>query len=311
MITKGYIMNVCYSSYAEIFEKKCLDHVPCLRIAGHLLMHFSKTYSQLLRTLPDELRNNAIEYRQASTNASPSRKNYSIDTLSQLKKLINQLVEELDALGLSPLILHELLQPEPSSGLGKTSDTDSSSQGMNKGKQRAWGERPSEVDTVTQSLLAVSLPPPVDHSRASSPVKAFYELAKEGASGDIVPQLRFLANNSTESMTSSSPRGGIEDVDDSDDVAESSLPSRAGWQTAPHTATPSESDGAPEVMVSGEHQRQKKHAPEDEVIMSSRAGPYRRQNLLWSLQERTARNYWSSVADTDAVTHHDEEGFST
>ena len=43
-------------------------------------MHFSKTYSQLLLTLPPDLRERAIEYRQ-------------------LKKLINQVVIELTALG--------------------------------------------------------------------------------------------------------------------------------------------------------------------------------------------------------------------
>ncbi|KAJ7083647.1 SPX domain-containing protein [Mycena belliarum] len=54
-------------------------------------MHFSKTYAQLLEGLPPELSNNAIEYRQ-------------------LKKLINQVVTELLALGLGPAVLHDLLQ---------------------------------------------------------------------------------------------------------------------------------------------------------------------------------------------------------
>ncbi|KAL1726488.1 SPX domain-containing protein [Schizophyllum commune] len=53
-------------------------------------MHFGKTYAQLLLDLPPELRDNAIQYRQ-------------------LKKLINQVVRELTALGLSPQVLHELL----------------------------------------------------------------------------------------------------------------------------------------------------------------------------------------------------------
>ena len=43
-------------------------------------MHFSKTYQQLLLTLPPELRDSAIEYRK-------------------LKKLINQVVTELTSLG--------------------------------------------------------------------------------------------------------------------------------------------------------------------------------------------------------------------
>lgn len=60
-------------------------------------MHFSKTYSQLLLTLPPELRENAIQYRQ-------------------LKKLINQLVQELSSLGLSPIVLQQLLaQQHPAS----------------------------------------------------------------------------------------------------------------------------------------------------------------------------------------------------
>ncbi|KAI0354010.1 hypothetical protein OH77DRAFT_1426416 [Trametes cingulata] len=55
-------------------------------------MHFSKTYSQLLLTLPPELRESAIQYRQ-------------------LKKIINQIVAELTALGLSPDLLHRVVQP--------------------------------------------------------------------------------------------------------------------------------------------------------------------------------------------------------
>ncbi|KZT00002.1 uncharacterized protein LAESUDRAFT_732687 [Laetiporus sulphureus 93-53] len=55
-------------------------------------MHFSKTYQQILLTLPAELRDSAIEYRK-------------------LKKLINQVVGELTELGLSPEVLHEVLQP--------------------------------------------------------------------------------------------------------------------------------------------------------------------------------------------------------
>lgn len=56
-------------------------------------MHFSKTYSQLLLTLPPELRENAIQYRQ-------------------LKKLIHQLVQELSSLGLSPAVLQQLLEQQ-------------------------------------------------------------------------------------------------------------------------------------------------------------------------------------------------------
>ncbi|KAJ3569146.1 hypothetical protein NP233_g5238 [Leucocoprinus birnbaumii] len=54
-------------------------------------MHFSKTYAQLLANLPPELQQNAIQYRQ-------------------LKKIINQIVQELSSLGLNPALLHELLE---------------------------------------------------------------------------------------------------------------------------------------------------------------------------------------------------------
>ncbi|KAF8175404.1 SPX domain-containing protein [Mycena galopus ATCC 62051] len=54
-------------------------------------MHFSKTYLQLLQACPPELRENAVDYRQ-------------------LKKLINQLVAELESLGLGPTVLQDLLK---------------------------------------------------------------------------------------------------------------------------------------------------------------------------------------------------------
>ncbi|KAI9570914.1 hypothetical protein HD554DRAFT_2203701 [Boletus coccyginus] len=54
-------------------------------------MHFAKTYTQLLVTLPPEFRNNAFEYRK-------------------LKRLINQTALELDSLGLGPSVLRSLLE---------------------------------------------------------------------------------------------------------------------------------------------------------------------------------------------------------
>ncbi|PSR81314.1 hypothetical protein PHLCEN_2v6393 [Hermanssonia centrifuga] len=73
-------------------------------------MHFSKTYAQLLLSLPPELRDNAIEYRK-------------------LKKLINQVVLELTSLGLSPDFLHQALldtQTANSSSKGKAREGSSS-----------------------------------------------------------------------------------------------------------------------------------------------------------------------------------------
>ncbi|EGN97125.1 hypothetical protein SERLA73DRAFT_110234 [Serpula lacrymans var. lacrymans S7.3] len=68
-------------------------------------MHFSKTYAQLLLTLPPELRDNAIEYRQ-------------------LKKLINQVVNELSSLGLSPSVLQQLLEHRETARIGNLDDVE-------------------------------------------------------------------------------------------------------------------------------------------------------------------------------------------
>lgn len=70
-------------------------------------MHFSKTYSKLLLDLPPELRENAIQYRQVSRFLFF---NLFQLILSQLKKLINQVVSELNTLGLRPDVLHDLLE---------------------------------------------------------------------------------------------------------------------------------------------------------------------------------------------------------
>jgi len=72
-------------------------------------MHFSKTYSQLLLSLPTDLRENSIQYRQV-----PSSFHFwsqVVDAeLYQLKKLVNQVVNELSSIGLSPAVLQELLE---------------------------------------------------------------------------------------------------------------------------------------------------------------------------------------------------------
>jgi hypothetical protein len=52
-------------------------------------MHFAKTYAAQLKSLPPELRHGVIEYRT-------------------LKKLIRQVVDELEAVGLSPEILQSV-----------------------------------------------------------------------------------------------------------------------------------------------------------------------------------------------------------
>ncbi|KAJ6447875.1 hypothetical protein C8R45DRAFT_850636 [Mycena sanguinolenta] len=54
-------------------------------------MHFSKTFAEILASLPPELAENAVDYRR-------------------LKKLINELVTELASVGLGPAVLQDLLK---------------------------------------------------------------------------------------------------------------------------------------------------------------------------------------------------------
>lgn len=74
-------------------------------------MHFSKTYTQLLSTLPPELRNNALEYRKVRRFDSRVDLTDPDAFNSQLKRLINQTVFELDSLGLGPSVLQSLHEP--------------------------------------------------------------------------------------------------------------------------------------------------------------------------------------------------------
>lgn len=60
--------------------QKCGENARVWQLLFIYGMHFSKTYAQLLLSLPPDLRDNAIEYRQ-------------------LKKLINKVVKELTSLG--------------------------------------------------------------------------------------------------------------------------------------------------------------------------------------------------------------------
>ncbi|KAH6874233.1 hypothetical protein BKA70DRAFT_1412950 [Coprinopsis sp. MPI-PUGE-AT-0042] len=88
------------------------------RTASTGVMHFSKTYAQILEGLPPGLRDNATQYRQYSfaLNLPPSQPFTSkpMARLHQLKKIINQVVSELSSLGLGPELLQELIVPNGS-----------------------------------------------------------------------------------------------------------------------------------------------------------------------------------------------------
>ncbi|PPQ72204.1 hypothetical protein CVT24_002361 [Panaeolus cyanescens] len=117
-------------------------------------MHFSKTYTQLLESLPPELRDNAIQYRQV-----------------RLKKIINRIVGELSLLGLEPKLLQELIEASNSPSTSPTSED---------------GNDPeAHVSTDTTS-------PSQSPSRSSLVPKVVYELT--GTPQHLEPQLRIWLN---------------------------------------------------------------------------------------------------------------------
>ncbi|KAL0575704.1 hypothetical protein V5O48_006264 [Marasmius crinis-equi] len=126
-------------------------------------MHFSKTYAKLLLDLPPELRENAIQYRQ-------------------LKKLINQVVSELNLLGLSPTVLQELLEErvreevdrKDAKGKDKESQSNEGLELTADGDGRSYYSHPRVVYEVNNSSgsieprLRVWLKPPSSPSRRKS-----------------------------------------------------------------------------------------------------------------------------------------------
>ncbi|KAG5645958.1 hypothetical protein DXG03_004750 [Asterophora parasitica] len=152
-------------------------------------MHFSKTYTQLLLSLPPELRDNAIQYRQ-------------------LKKLINQIVRELSSLGLSPAVLQELLERSKEESDDLSLDP--------KGKKRADDADPNETQESSPSGSPSSSPPgsAVPTRRQNLP-KVTYEVVDD--SGRIEPHLRLWVDSPPGeggSESSSSPRPLDEEGDD-------------------------------------------------------------------------------------------------
>ncbi|KAF8592143.1 hypothetical protein K439DRAFT_1656201 [Ramaria rubella] len=229
-------------------------------------MHFSKTYSQLLLTLPKELRNSAIEY-------------------GQLKKIINELVAELESLGLSPLVLQELLQEQDSYENSKRAIFR-----QRKGKERASDETPAELEAGFQRLLTVSLPAPLSHS---SPAKAVYEFTDEGGSGDVVPRLRLWVEES------GSPGSALlvaEDLDESDDADDSFVHSLSSSDES-RSVLSVKTDSQPPEAISAQH-----GYADDDIVISSPVTPHPRHDLLWNLQGRPllkSRDSWNTTADSN------------
>lgn len=151
-------------------------------------MHFSKTYTQLLLSLPPELRTNAIEYRQ-------------------LKKLINQVVQELSSLGLSPEILHTVLHAT-TSGDFQSSITDAgvtsvTQEEKGKGKEEAvLLSSPSDLAELTE-LLGPNAPD-------TTKVQILYEFPVHG--GLIEPRLRLRVGSGWSDSSTEASNSGLEEL---------------------------------------------------------------------------------------------------
>ena len=135
-------------------------------------MHFCKSYAQILLSLPPELRENAISYRQASrypTNP-PSLSNPSNPL--KLKKLVNQVAQELTSLGFSPEVVRDLVE--------QGNDT-----------LYAMRERhnPDEQNTVVIQ----------SHAITGSGFKLLYEVDNDF--GRLVPHLRFVVDKGVDMDT--------------------------------------------------------------------------------------------------------------
>ncbi|TFK47375.1 hypothetical protein OE88DRAFT_1738671 [Heliocybe sulcata] len=113
-------------------------------------MHFSKTYTELLLSLPPELRENAIQYRQ-------------------LKKLIKEITRELTELGLNPSHLNELLQSENGSF-------------RDKGKGKAKEDAVEPDSAATEQVLEVTT------SEDGHTTRCVYEIVT--TSDSLQPRLR-------------------------------------------------------------------------------------------------------------------------
>jgi hypothetical protein len=200
-------------------------------------MHFSKTYTQLLSSLPPELRENAIQYRQVGVHPTQTELLGSNPDLLQLKKLINQIVNELSSLGLSPRILQEHLERSKE-------EVDALSQ--HKGKDKLEGSSITQEDT--QALNHT-------YSGHSTLSRVVYELAEE--SGHLEPHLKLWWNAPIPDSRASTSRSLDEDTPSSNtdpsDVEPSQLedddqPRRSllwALQDLPTSVEPQDSSVAP------------------------------------------------------------------
>ena len=211
----------------------------------------------------------------------------------QLKKLINKVVLELTSLGLSPSVLHSLLQPK-----------DAESSRSIKGKERAAGERPFESsegeDTDDPST---SSPNELQEQRsAETPQpKAVYELVQDGER--LEPRLRLWVGETRDHFD--------EEIITAD---EDELDSRV----AIYLDNPDSAPSSPIVERSESGPgRSKSH--EDLLLVSKPVTSNPGQSLVWSLQrpprhgdaeQESSEEVWKSLGskmDVEEIAPHPVE----
>ncbi|EAU86763.2 RING-14 protein [Coprinopsis cinerea okayama7 len=229
-------------------------------------MHFSKKYTQILKDLPPELQENAIQYRQ-------------------LKKIINQIVSELSSIGLSPSILQELTidsspDPIPSSSASLPTDPSipaspstiaSNSTGTDLGSGSSVSQAQATDSADSQSPTTPNDPdtpsspqPPLRLEDIQSPVivnhaRIRYEVIEH--SDRIEPHLRLWVTIPDLPPHNSTECGKIEDVEDGDE----SLAEVDSEEEEGEAETEAEAESSPE---------------RDGGRMS------RKKNVLWSLDQK-------------------------
>ncbi|KIP08754.1 hypothetical protein PHLGIDRAFT_117001 [Phlebiopsis gigantea 11061_1 CR5-6] len=162
-------------------------------------MHFAKTYTQLLLSLPPELRENAIEYRK-------------------LKKLINKVVSELQDLGYPPDKLHHVL-------LESTATADPTAKGKARQKDQPWVEISSSQDAST-GVPRVVYEIKADSDRLEPRLRLLVNSPNENSSELPLSAVTSLENVSaagftgTDDPTESSPSEGTSALSPSDAVLE-------------------------------------------------------------------------------------------
>ena len=176
---------------------------------------------------------------------------------------------ELTSLGLSPAVLQSLFDQNE---LGPWSADD-------KGKQRAFGERPAEdwSAAVASDADLDTGDPSSSHSRT----KAVYEVVQDGQ--HLLPRLRIWVgprNNSAyvEETEEGSARAGVDirlDKPDSPEEQRTPLP-----------------DGLDEPEIS----------KEELLLVSKPIVPVPGQSLVWSLQRKAIQDQFHSCASSGAAT---------